>query len=65
MKYFVYNFIWKRKGHDNLNFSDGMLEAESILEIYKFAAKQEEYWCLTSISEITKEEYKREKDNFG
>lgn len=58
MKYFVYSFLWRNRADDSFkNCSTFLFEGKSVIDLYEHAVKQPEYWCITSVTEITKEEY--------
>jgi hypothetical protein len=62
MKYFIYSFIWRVRGEDGFkNAGTGIIECESLVEVYEHAIMQPEVWALTHCAEITKEEYDEAK----
>ena len=57
-KYYVYAYLWWRRGNDSKNAGFGTHKG-SVADLYLKASRQPEVWCITSVSEITEEEYQR------
>ena len=61
-KYFIYTYIWKRSLGEHSSYAMGYGGFKNIIMLYEFVAKQPEYWALTHVAEITKEEYNMVKE---
>lgn len=66
MKYFIYFYMWKRKGDAFFsNAGNSLFKTDGgIVELYESVAAEDDYVAvITHVAEITKEEYARAEAN--
>ncbi len=57
MRYFIFSFLWKTPQMGDWNCGDDLFAGNGIPALYEHAHAQPEKWCVTNVSEISKEEY--------
>ena len=49
--------MWRAKGSDYWNTGTGLQECKDVIEFFETVSTQPERWVVTSLVEITKEQY--------
>lgn len=64
VKYFIYSYTWQTgERKPGSGCATDIYRGKGMVDLYEYTLQQPETWCLTHVSEITKEEYDIAKAN--